>query len=38
MAFIGFIQMTRVVQSSHLGNKAEFVLRPHYITNHQTSS
>jgi len=26
---LGFMQMTRVAQSCHLGNKAEFVLEPH---------
>ena len=32
---LGFIRITRVTQSFHLGNKAEFVLGPHEITNHQ---
>ena len=31
---LGFMQITRVAQSCHLGNKAEFFLEPHYITNH----
>ena len=30
---LGFMQITRVAQSCHLGNKAEFVLGPNYITN-----
>jgi len=32
---LGFMQIARVAQSCHLGNTAEFVLGPHYITNHQ---
>ena len=32
---LGFMQIMRVAQSCHLGNKAEFVLGPHQITNHQ---
>jgi len=32
---LGFMQITRVAQSCHLGNNANFVLGPHQITNHQ---
>ena len=32
---LGFMQITRVAQSCHLANKAEFVLEPYQITNHQ---
>ena len=32
---LGFMQITRVAQSCQFGNKAEFVLGPHYIMNHQ---
>ena len=30
----GFMQITRVAQSCHLGNNAEFVVGPHQITKH----
>jgi len=35
---LGFMQIRRVAQSCYLGNKAEFVLGPHYITNYKTNS